>query len=81
MVRDAHTELELTKSIVSDLERHLFSRGVSEDSVGISQTLLNNSDTKRLLHPDLIKKFQSRVDQLRSVLIKQAEGQLGRLNK
>jgi hypothetical protein len=81
MVRDPHTELELTKSIILDLERHLFGRGLATESVEISQKLLDASDAQRLLHPDLIKSFQSRVDKLRGALVKQAEANMAVLNR
>jgi hypothetical protein len=81
MAHDPQTELELAKSILLDLERHLFGRGLASENVEVSQNLLNSPDTQRLLHPDLIKVFQNRVDKLKGALIKEAQAQVARLNR
>ena len=79
MSKNPQAQLDLAKSIITDIERNLFGRGLAVDKLAISQTLLDSDDAKHLLHPELVASLQERIDTLQEALIKQAQGDVGKL--
>jgi hypothetical protein len=78
---DISADFELLKSILTDLDRHLFGRGLATENIEIAQNLLESPDVGQMLHPDFVKRMQERIDTLGVSMMKRAQGDVSRLTQ
>ena len=84
VMREIDVKFELFKSIVQDLEKHLFPSGAIRNEafdVEVADKLLNNPDIGRFLNPEFIKEMKEKLDQKAQGLIKQADRDRSVLDK
>ncbi len=84
MAKDIHAEIALAKSILIDLEKHAFPKKLSSDGVEIAEYLVSTADAERIFNKDFLTRLSTRLDQLKSNLIKKSSEeneQLQRLAK
>ena len=70
---DVNAQLHLLRTLLEDLDRHLYPKKMAAENIEICQNLINSDDAKRMLSQEFLAVLQSRVNHLSETLVKKAQ--------
>jgi len=70
---DVNAKLHLLRTLLDDLDTHLYPKRMAAENIEICQKLLDSEDAKAMLHPQFVAMLQSRVSHLSETLVKKAQ--------